>query len=157
MSTMAVSSASSFRSTLNPNAPLFVPSAFKQVEDFSPKWWELVNTTAWYRDYWFNEHQQLEALEQEQNIESLLPDSIDLDLENDMSLFEAEAEAELEFSRSFEMYNIKPGFDNEREAIIRSLNLNSPRNGGFNQFNRERPMHYVNPKCSPRHFIHQPR
>ncbi|MCD7459280.1 hypothetical protein HAX54_040539 [Datura stramonium] len=29
------------RSTLNPNAPLFIPSYVQQVEDFSPEWWNL--------------------------------------------------------------------------------------------------------------------
>ncbi|CAL5061186.1 unnamed protein product [Urochloa decumbens] len=56
MSTMAMAS-----SSLNPNAPLFIPAAYRQVEDFSPEWWELVKTTAWFRDHWFRQHQQHEA------------------------------------------------------------------------------------------------
>ncbi|MGD7340700.1 hypothetical protein ACQCRO_27755, partial [Ralstonia pseudosolanacearum] len=40
---------------LNPNAPLFVPCAYRNVQDFSDQWWELVNTSAWFRDYWLQE------------------------------------------------------------------------------------------------------
>lgn len=42
------------RSSLNSNAPLFVPVVLCQVEDFSPEWWELVKTSAWFRDYWLS-------------------------------------------------------------------------------------------------------
>ncbi|XP_039021707.1 protein EARLY RESPONSIVE TO DEHYDRATION 15-like [Hibiscus syriacus] len=49
--------AGSGTSTLNPNAPLFVPAVYRQVEDFSPEWWQLVTTTAWYEDYWISQHQ----------------------------------------------------------------------------------------------------
>ena len=42
-------------STLNPNAPLFVPAAFRAVEDFSPEWWNLVQTSPAFRDQWLRE------------------------------------------------------------------------------------------------------
>ncbi|XP_058075519.1 protein EARLY RESPONSIVE TO DEHYDRATION 15-like isoform X2 [Magnolia sinica] len=42
-------------SSLNPNAPLFVPWAYRTVEDFSDQWWELVQSSAWFRDYWLQE------------------------------------------------------------------------------------------------------
>ncbi|XP_010547329.1 PREDICTED: polyadenylate-binding protein-interacting protein 2 isoform X2 [Tarenaya hassleriana] len=41
-------------STLNPDAPAFDPVAFREVEDFSPKWWELVRTSKWFRDFWLS-------------------------------------------------------------------------------------------------------
>jgi len=73
-------------SSLNPDAPLFVPAAFAQVEDFSPQWWDLVKSTAWFRDHWYHEHQQLEdmadslqAFEAEQDLAGFLPDAIDED------------------------------------------------------------------------------
>ncbi|XP_076936656.1 protein EARLY RESPONSIVE TO DEHYDRATION 15-like [Bidens hawaiensis] len=44
-------------STLNPNAPLFVPAAVRQVEDFSPEWWDLVTTSTWFHDYWLSQQQ----------------------------------------------------------------------------------------------------
>ncbi|KAK6929526.1 Ataxin-2, C-terminal [Dillenia turbinata] len=43
------------RSSLNPNAPLFVPMAYRTVEDFSDQWWELVQSSPWFRDYWLRE------------------------------------------------------------------------------------------------------
>jgi hypothetical protein len=111
---MAVSTQSALGSSLNPNAPIFVPVAYKQVEDFSPQWWELVQTTAWFRDYWFHENQQQEAFDtsyEGENIENLLPDSIDLDIANDMRLFEAEAAAAERdmLSSEWKMENLKLG------------------------------------------------
>ncbi|GMP86605.1 hypothetical protein CsSME_00039321 [Camellia sinensis var. sinensis] len=50
------------RSTLNPNAPLFIPAAVRQVEDFSPEWWELVTTASWFRDYWLSQQQGEDGL-----------------------------------------------------------------------------------------------
>ncbi|KAB5538644.1 hypothetical protein DKX38_016177 [Salix brachista] len=42
-------------STLNPNAPLFVPLSYRTVEDFSDQWWALVHSSPWFRDYWLQE------------------------------------------------------------------------------------------------------
>ncbi|KAI3458478.1 hypothetical protein Pfo_015141 [Paulownia fortunei] len=42
-------------SALNPNAPIFVPSAYRAVEDFSDQWWDLVQSSPWFRDYWLQE------------------------------------------------------------------------------------------------------
>ncbi|XP_065853360.1 protein EARLY RESPONSIVE TO DEHYDRATION 15-like [Euphorbia lathyris] len=76
------------RSTLNPDAPLFIPAAYRQVEDFSPEWWQLVTTSTWYRDYWLSQHQDAEGFydNAEDNISfdghdvaDLLPDTFDLD------------------------------------------------------------------------------
>ncbi|KAG2730571.1 hypothetical protein I3843_01G294100 [Carya illinoinensis] len=41
--------------TLNPNAPSFVPLAYRMVEDFSDQWWALVQSSPWFRDYWLQE------------------------------------------------------------------------------------------------------
>ncbi|EXB25854.1 hypothetical protein L484_012280 [Morus notabilis] len=46
---------SSSSSTLNPNAPMFVPLAYRTVEDFSDEWWALVQSSPWFRDYWLQE------------------------------------------------------------------------------------------------------
>ncbi|KAJ1697146.1 hypothetical protein LUZ63_005658 [Rhynchospora breviuscula] len=166
---MAVSTESALRSSLNPNAPLFVPAAFKQVEDFSPQWWELVQTTAWYRDYWYHENQHQEAFDisyEEEDIENLLPDSIDLDIASDMSLFEAEADAaaaerEMLTSGVSKLDMSMLGYGNDTEAVLRSLNLNSPRNGGAKPFvvarYPEKPVQHVSPKSVARRVIHQPR
>jgi hypothetical protein len=69
MSAVAVSS-----SSLNPDAPLFIPAALLQVEDFSPQWWDLVTTTAWFRDHWSREHTQLDEMAEELDSAGLLPD-----------------------------------------------------------------------------------
>uniref|UniRef100_A0A7N0UUF9 Uncharacterized protein n=1 Tax=Kalanchoe fedtschenkoi TaxID=63787 RepID=A0A7N0UUF9_KALFE len=42
-------------SSLNPNAAPFVPQAYRAVEDFSEAWWELVQSSPWFCDYWMNE------------------------------------------------------------------------------------------------------
>ena len=65
-------------SSLNPNAPLFIPAAYRQVEDFSPEWWELVKTTAWFRDHWSREHAHLDEMAEQLDAASLLPDGEDL-------------------------------------------------------------------------------
>ncbi|KAK1365073.1 PAM2 domain-containing protein [Heracleum sosnowskyi] len=55
-------------STLNPNAPMFVPSAYRVVEDFSDQWWSLVESSPWFRDYWlaerFTDPQSLDPLDE---------------------------------------------------------------------------------------------
>ncbi|KAF8119096.1 hypothetical protein N665_0001s0148 [Sinapis alba] len=48
-------------STLNPNAPAFDPVEFREVEDFSPKWWELVTTSKWFRDFWLSANSEYES------------------------------------------------------------------------------------------------
>lgn len=121
MSTMAVASRAA-RSSLNPNAPLFIPAAFQQVEDFSPEWWELVKTTSWFRDHWFRQHQEQETFdgdEEEDDIVNLLPDSFDLGIAEEFSHFEAEideqevfmkvAEVENELGRAAPKKTVKPG------------------------------------------------
>ena len=67
-------------SSLNPNAPLFIPAAYRQVEDYSPEWWELVQTTAWFRDHWFRQHQLHEA--QHDAALAALPDDLLLDTDD---------------------------------------------------------------------------
>ncbi|KAF3433322.1 hypothetical protein FNV43_RR24424 [Rhamnella rubrinervis] len=52
---MDVISARTSSSTLNPDAPLFVPLAYRTVEDFSDQWWALVQSSPWFRDYWLQE------------------------------------------------------------------------------------------------------
>lgn len=75
------------RSTLNPDAPLFVPAAVRQVEDFSPEWWQLVTTSTWFHDYWLSQQQAEDSffanttnvIDHRTDIADMLPDSIDTD------------------------------------------------------------------------------
>ncbi|GMP86607.1 hypothetical protein CsSME_00039321 [Camellia sinensis var. sinensis] len=87
------------RSTLNPNAPLFIPAAVRQVEDFSPEWWELVTTASWFRDYWLSQQQGEDGFygngEDEfsgNDVVDLLPDTIDLSIDDEFSIMEAQFE-----------------------------------------------------------------
>lgn len=95
------------RSTLNPNAPLFIPAAFRQVEDFSPEWYQLVKTSTWFHDYWLSQQQQRENefvgnASNDFDIVDMLPDSIDTD--EDMLSMEAQYEQFLH-SSSMETVN----------------------------------------------------
>lgn len=72
------------RSTLNPNAPPFIPATFYQVEDFSSEWWELVKTSTWFRDFWLSQHQDDDF---EGNIEV---DTADAEDNDDISIDEAQ-------------------------------------------------------------------
>lgn len=42
-------------SGLNPDAPVYVPWAYRAVEDFSKEWWDLVKSSPCFRDYWLRE------------------------------------------------------------------------------------------------------
>lgn len=103
------------RSTLNPNAPLFIPAAVRQVEDFSPQWWDLVKTATWFRDYWLSQHKGEDIFQEEQNVfhednvVGLLPDSIDLDVEQDILDMEAQYEEFLQSSDSYYGSKAAPG------------------------------------------------
>lgn len=56
---MAMGMVDDRRSGLNPNAPIFIPTAaFSEVEDFSPEWWDLVKTSPLFRDFWLSQHQE---------------------------------------------------------------------------------------------------
>jgi len=143
-------------SSLNPDAPLFVPAAFQQVEDFSPQWWDLVKSTAWFRDHWYQEHQQLDdmadslqAFEAEDDLAGLLPDAIDDDLFYD---------------HSSTVQAAQPPVALKTDAVLKALV--SPKGGdapkGFSEKPRysEKATKYAgSPRsggAAPR-FIHQPR
>lgn len=52
----SLSSSSLSSSTLNPNAPIFIPMAsYQTVEDFSDQWWDLVHSSPCFRDYWLHD------------------------------------------------------------------------------------------------------
>ncbi|KAL2654243.1 hypothetical protein R1flu_022371 [Riccia fluitans] len=64
-------------STLNPNAPAFVPAAYLAAEDFSPEWWRLIQTCPSFRDYWLQERNPVEENEQQAAAEADDFDDID--------------------------------------------------------------------------------
>ncbi|MQL89047.1 hypothetical protein Taro_021627 [Colocasia esculenta] len=161
---MAVASGA-IKSTLNPNAPLFIPAAYQEVEDFSPQWWELVKTNTWYREYWFHEHQEQETFDgdDEEDIANLLPDSFDLGITEDFSNFQPQLE-EVVYQQlnGAEVAPSKKGLESEAEKLIKSLSLKSPKNGGVRPVldpakYREKPLQTISAKSSPRCIIQQPR
>ncbi|KAI3801306.1 hypothetical protein L1987_29410 [Smallanthus sonchifolius] len=120
------------RSNLNPNAPLFIPAAVRQVEDYSPEWWQLVTTSSWFHDYWLNQQQGEDGLfgntADDNDIVNMLPDSIDTD--EDLLSMEGQYEqflysSSMERANSFgsPAYKQMPSnsFETEAETLIRSL------------------------------------
>lgn len=95
------------RSTLNPNAPLFIPVAVRKVEDFSPEWWQLVTNSSWYCNYWlslnpdgFDDHADKDL--QGDGVVDLLSDNFDIDASEDFSAMEAQYEEFLQLSENGE-------------------------------------------------------
>eukprot|EP00252_Welwitschia_mirabilis_P008808 TRINITY_DN209_c0_g1_i1.p1 TRINITY_DN209_c0_g1~~TRINITY_DN209_c0_g1_i1.p1 ORF type:complete len:118 (+),score=10.66 TRINITY_DN209_c0_g1_i1:80-433(+) len=80
-------------STLNPNAPLFIPLAYQLVEDFSQEWWNLVKSSPWFRDYWLRE--RFDSTEDTDLLSDLVSDGVFGQEDGDEF---AELESELEES-----------------------------------------------------------
>lgn len=80
------------RSSLNANAPLYVPAALRQVEDFSPQWWELVKTSSWFRDYWLSQHQEddFDGSADSVQVADMVPDPFDIEAEEEFANLQAE-------------------------------------------------------------------
>lgn len=98
------------RSRLNPNAAPFIPAAVRQVEDFSPEWWNLVTTSTWFKDYWLSQHQGDDIFGEEENgndVVGLLPDTIDLGVDEDILNMEAQYEEFLQSSEPRDYYGGK--------------------------------------------------
>jgi hypothetical protein len=107
------------RSTLNPNAPLFIPNVYRQVEDFSPEWWELVKTSTWFRDFWLSQHPEGSfdgSAGADDDLTDLLPEDLDVgvgEFSNLEAQFEemvmlAEAEEKTDFSATDPKVEMKP-------------------------------------------------
>ncbi|KAK9671133.1 hypothetical protein RND81_12G008800 [Saponaria officinalis] len=96
---------SGVRSTLNPNAPVYIPAAFRQVEEFSPEWYDLITSSMWFRDYWLSQHQETESLygNNQDNfvgndVVDMLPDAIDVGVDEDLLSMESQFEEFLKIS-----------------------------------------------------------
>ncbi|CAI5462147.1 unnamed protein product [Closterium sp. Yama58-4] len=97
---MAVSSPTSMPSLLNPDAPNFVPAAFRNTEDFSQEWWDKVQNSPAFRDYWLRERfATLEAEvtesgnrneEEELVDEQLLEDMVDEELNEELYVLDVD-------------------------------------------------------------------
>lgn len=150
------------RSTLNPNAPPFIPVSVRQVEDFSPEWWDLVTTATWFRDYWVGQHQEEDVFGEEEqsfnenNVIGLLPDTIDLDVDEDILNMEAQLEEFLQSSDS-DLGMMGKGFDKNADAILKMAKEKTPMSSWETTKHLvPKPAKYIALKNSPR-VIHQPR
>ncbi|KAH6772172.1 hypothetical protein C2S52_005045 [Perilla frutescens var. hirtella] len=155
------------RSSLNPNAPLFIPAAVQQVEDFSPEWWNLVTTATWFKDYWLSQHQGEDIFGDEADVNDvvgLLPDSFDLGVDEEILNMEAQFEEFLQSAEAQDYHGNKAargitenGFGKNGGALVKGVSMArghvSPREVTRNW---EKPAKIVSPRCSPR-FIQQPR
>ncbi|URE37565.1 polyadenylate-binding protein-interacting protein [Musa troglodytarum] len=123
MSTVAAPSGATGKSMLNPNAPLFIPMAFQQVEDSSAEWWELVKTTTWFREHWLRQRQDQETFDADEDVTNLLPDSFDLGVGDESSILEAEHDdaAGDQISTALKKERIGNGIPSGAEAVARSL------------------------------------
>jgi hypothetical protein len=79
-------------SSLNPNAPDFIPQSYKAVEDFSSEWWYLIQTSPSFREFWTREHSGLiipehQELPDELSEEEFLPEEEEL-LETQYAAYE---------------------------------------------------------------------
>ncbi|KAJ4971553.1 hypothetical protein NE237_004652 [Protea cynaroides] len=158
-------------STLNPDAPLFIPAVFRQVEDFSPEWWELVKTSTWFRDFWLSQHQEEDSFisnsidgDDEDDIANLLPDSFDLGVDEEEPSLEFQMQEFVGFMEDINestKQSPKKGFATS-EVLRNNLDLmKSPKEKGPKYVlepakYKEKPPQCVSPKCSPRR-IQQPR
>ncbi|KAF8398311.1 hypothetical protein HHK36_017238 [Tetracentron sinense] len=138
------------RSTLNPDAPLFIPAAVRQVEDFSPEWWELVKTSTWFSNYWLNQHEEEEEFDcnadgdvDGSDIANLLPESFDLGIGEEFPNLEAQLEELVQSSEkeaalllalekerlpngylfALEKERLPNGLEVNAEAMLKSLTL----------------------------------
>ncbi|XP_044505571.1 protein EARLY RESPONSIVE TO DEHYDRATION 15 [Mangifera indica] len=155
-------------SRLNPNAPLFIPAAFRQVVDFSPEWWQLITTSTWYREYWLSQHQGEDGFydnDQDDldfdstNVADLLPDTFDLDAGE----FFADHFVDFVSSYETEVGNVSSplpanaGLEKDAQVLKNLQSLKSPKAVTLEPAKyAEKAPKYVNPKRSPR-CIQQPR
>ncbi|XP_074559936.1 protein EARLY RESPONSIVE TO DEHYDRATION 15-like [Curcuma longa] len=159
MSMMELPSGAVPKSTLNPDAPLFIPMAFQQVQDFSPEWWELVKTTTWFREHWFHIHQDQETFDadEDEDVANLLPDSIDLDIGIEQVSLQQSLQ---EVAMNNDMINL--GFLNDAEIAANRFGSRAPKNDGMRALSEpakyhEKPVQRMIPKFASRHLIQQPR
>ncbi|GAB2299361.1 hypothetical protein Dimus_033436 [Dionaea muscipula] len=128
-------------SALNPNAPMFIPMAYRAVEDFSEEWWGLVRSSPWFRDYWLQEcfhDPQSDPFLISSNDEDLILSDLDA------ALFNANLKKQKEERDLIPLGSLK--WENNK--------LRGAMDGG--RRNSEKAPKIVNVKVSPR-MIHQPR
>ncbi|KAI5596134.1 hypothetical protein POPTR_003G202500v4 [Populus trichocarpa] len=165
------------RTTLNPNAPLFIPNVYRQVEDFSPEWWELVKTSTWFRDFWLSQHPEESfdgsAGADDDDLTDLLPEDLDVGVEEEFPNLEAqfeemvklaEAEEKTDSSAADPKVERKPpnGLIMDVKTLLKDMNIpkspkeRSPRSPRTLAKYQMKPPHCVVAKRTAL-YIHQPR
>lgn len=165
------------RSTLNPNAPLFIPNVYRQVEDFSPEWWELVKTSTWFRDFWLSQHPEESfdgsAGADDDDLTDFLPEDLDVGVEEEFPNLEAqfeemvklaEAEEKTDSSDADLKVERKPlnGLIMDVKTLLKDMNIPkspkeiSPRSPRTLAKYQMKPPHCVVAKRTAL-YIHQPR
>ncbi|CAA7028046.1 unnamed protein product [Microthlaspi erraticum] len=140
-------------STLNPNAPVFDPVGFRQVEDFSPKWWELVTTSKWFRDFWLSANSEYEfggggeLSDMEEEFEEMIISSGEADT-GGSTVNESDVAKYLKFLLSMA--------ESAKEKLYRS---NMAIASCSQKYNQKKTSKYMNPNfnCRRNHHIYQPR
>ncbi|KAJ8900404.1 hypothetical protein K2173_025044 [Erythroxylum novogranatense] len=160
------------RSTLNPYAPLFVPAVYRQVEDFSPEWWELVKTSTWFRDFWLSQHPEGSF---EDDVMDSLPDSFDLEVDDAqfeemmMTMMDDDDGIVDSLIGSLEMekqhLNVLQGIASkvDSKTMLKDITMakppkerNNPKSPLVSPKYQMKPAYCVSSQCTPRR-IHQPR
>ncbi|KAG7547649.1 hypothetical protein ISN44_As12g028660 [Arabidopsis suecica] len=135
-------------STLNPNAPVFDPVGFREVEDFSPKWWDLVTTSKWFRDFWLSANSEYEFVGGDDF--SVMEEEFEEMIAASDGGSTADTVTEADVARYLKMLlNIA---ESTKEKIYRAkVSSCSPK------YNQKR--NYMNPSfnCRRNHHIYQPR
>ncbi|KAM7262656.1 hypothetical protein ACFE04_000339 [Oxalis oulophora] len=135
------------RSSLNPNAAPFIPLVYRQVEDFSPEWWDLVKTMPWFRDFWLS--QQLHEEKEEEEEYLTLVNEFDFGDDGEEFFMESEIKE-------------KKGLEVKTKDLLIDLNVSkSPKEKGSKYSSGSskflmKPNKCVSPKFNPRR-IQQPR
>ncbi|KAJ6428112.1 hypothetical protein OIU84_023519 [Salix udensis] len=165
------------RSALNPNAPLFIPNVYRQVEDFSPEWWELVKTSSWFSDFWLSQHPEGcfdGSAGADDDLMNLLPEDLDAGIEEEFPNLEAqfeemvmlaEAEEKTAFSATDPKVEMKPlnGLLVDVKALLNDLNVpkslkdRNPRSPRTPTKYQMKPLHCVAGKQRAASKIQQPR
>ncbi|GKU92196.1 hypothetical protein SLEP1_g5959 [Rubroshorea leprosula] len=124
-------------SALNPNAPIFVPLAYRTVEDFSEQWWALVHSSPCFRDYWLRE---------------CFSDPVDVDYDDHVLLDDLDGD---DFFVGLEEEEKETDFNKEL-VPIGAMKCSRGRSKVGSPRYAEKAPKIVNVKLSPR-TIHQPR
>ncbi|KAJ9190601.1 hypothetical protein P3X46_001786 [Hevea brasiliensis] len=159
------------RSTLNPNAPLFIPAVYRQVEDFSPEWWELVKTSTWFRDYWLSQHPEGSfdggVGDDDDDVVDLLPEKLDVDFDEEYANLEAQFEELIVWNEEEKEEQQRPlnGVKMDVKRVLKELSI--PKSGKERSVKspaklgkyQTKAAHCGSPKSTPRriHQIQQPR